>query len=260
MGNRILKENICTSDTIDELSWFEEVFFYRLIVNCDDYGRFDGRPAVIKGRLFPLKGVTEKDICKALDKLSAVGLVMPYEYDGKPILQLVTWDEHQSVRNKRSKYPAVDGSDITTASENVRLIKEQNKLKSIEINCIQLKSNEINCSSNPIQSNTIQSESESNTIPAQVHDVDDLFSEFWKEYPRKVAKPVAYKSFVKLNPNRALLDTMLSALKRQKSSRDWLKDGGQFIPHPSTWLNQRRWEDEAGNVEITYTEVTECPY
>ena len=55
MPNRIIKESVCTSDSVDGLSWFEEVFFYRLIVNCDDYGRFDARPAVLKSRLFPLK-------------------------------------------------------------------------------------------------------------------------------------------------------------------------------------------------------------
>ena len=54
MPNRILKESICSSDSINELSWFEECLFYRLIVNCDDYGRFDGRTAIIKNRLFPL--------------------------------------------------------------------------------------------------------------------------------------------------------------------------------------------------------------
>jgi len=134
LPNRIIKESICTSDTIDQLSWFEEVFFYRLIVNCDDYGRFDARPAILKARLFPLKTVTEKQISDALNKLSTVGIVALYEYDGKPYLQLVTWDKHQTVRNKKSKYPAVDGSEETSASENVRLI-------SIESNCNQLNAN-----------------------------------------------------------------------------------------------------------------------
>lgn len=41
MPNRIIKESICVSESIDSLSWFDEVFFYRLIVNCDDYGRLD---------------------------------------------------------------------------------------------------------------------------------------------------------------------------------------------------------------------------
>ena len=109
MPNRILKESICTSDTIQKLTWFEEVLFYRLIVNCDDFGRFDGRPAVIKGRLFPLKSsVTEKNIDEALGKLATVGLVLRYLCDGKPYLQLPTWEQHQVVRAQKSRYPAFD--------------------------------------------------------------------------------------------------------------------------------------------------------
>jgi len=142
MPNRIIKESICTSDTIDQLTWFEEVFFYRLIVNCDDYGRFDARLPILKARLFPLKSITEKQISDALNKLSTVGIVTVYEYDGRPYLQLVTWDKHQTVRNKKSKYPAVDGSEEASASENVKLI-------SSEYNCNQLNSN-----ASLIQSNT----------------------------------------------------------------------------------------------------------
>ena len=87
MPNRILKESICTSDTLDELTWMEEVFWYRLIVNCDDYGRFDARPAILRSRLFPLKSsVTEKNVKEILNKLSTVGLVILYEYEDKPYL------------------------------------------------------------------------------------------------------------------------------------------------------------------------------
>ena len=68
MPNRIIKESICRSDTINSLSCFEEVLFYRLIVACDDYGRFDGRPSVIKGYCFPLKDTSVKDIEAALAK------------------------------------------------------------------------------------------------------------------------------------------------------------------------------------------------
>lgn len=106
MPNRIIKESICVSDSIDALSWFEEVMFYRLIVNCDDYGRFDGRTAVIKNRLFPLKeNVTAKSVKDGINKLASVGLVVLYESDGKPYLHLPTWNDHQNVRAKRSKYP-----------------------------------------------------------------------------------------------------------------------------------------------------------
>ena len=105
MPNRILKESICISESIRKLSWFEEVLFYRLIVNCDDYGRFDGRESIIKGRLFPLKDVTIASVRNALDKLATAGLVTLYEFEGRPYIELPSWERHQNIRAKRSKYP-----------------------------------------------------------------------------------------------------------------------------------------------------------
>lgn len=73
---------------------------------------------------------------------------------------------------------------------------------------------------------------------------DARFSEFWKAYPRKVGKATAEKAWAKLKVTDELHSTILAALEKHKVSDQWTKDGGQFIPHPSTWLNQRRWEDE----------------
>lgn len=72
----------------------------------------------------------------------------------------------------------------------------------------------------------------------------DLFEEFWAAFPRKVGKDAAAKAFEKRKPDRAMLDRMLAAVAHQKASAEWQKDGGQFIPHPTTWLNQGRWQDE----------------
>jgi uncharacterized protein YdaU (DUF1376 family) len=72
------------------------------------------------------------------------------------------------------------------------------------------------------------------------------FSEFWNAYPRKVGKEKAFLEWKKRRPDRAMLDVMLAAIATQKQSRDWLKDHGEFIPHPSTWLHQGRWLDELG--------------
>lgn len=130
MPNRIIKDSICTSADLDGLSWFEEVLFYRLIVNCDDFGRYDGRMAVIKNRLFPLKeNLTLKNVELAINKLARAGLIFLYEVDGRPFLFLPTWDKHQNVRAKKSKYP--------DPTENI---------------CIQMNTNACKCSRNPIQS------------------------------------------------------------------------------------------------------------
>lgn len=72
---------------------------------------------------------------------------------------------------------------------------------------------------------------------------DDDFVKFWTAYPRKVGKGAARRAF-----GRALglttVETMLAALAWQRTQPAWLKDGGDFIPHPATWLNQERWDDE----------------
>jgi len=73
------------------------------------------------------------------------------------------------------------------------------------------------------------------------------FNKFWEEYPKKVAKSVALKSFEKLNPDEALLQVILKDVKRRKISDGWIKDNGRYIPYPATYLNQRRWEDEDNN-------------
>ena len=79
----------------------------------------------------------------------------------------------------------------------------------------------------------------------------DLFDIFWKSYPKKVNKAYAKRVFVKLNPSRQLFEKMLSAIEEQKNSIDWKKENGQFIPHPSTWLNGERWADELFHKETT---------
>ena len=70
------------------------------------------------------------------------------------------------------------------------------------------------------------------------------FETFWQTYPKKQSKQNALKAWRKIDPDEGLLTVILSALKAQKDSDQWQQNNGQFIPHASTWLNQRRWEDE----------------
>lgn len=122
MPNRILKESICTSENLDTLTAFQETMFYRLLVNCDDYGRFDGRTKILKSRLFPLKDdVRDKQIEDALHALTSAELVTLYYVDGKPFVQMKTWTKHQpKARSDKSKYP-----DIPADAEQVRADAEQ---------------------------------------------------------------------------------------------------------------------------------------
>ena len=67
------------------------------------------------------------------------------------------------------------------------------------------------------------------------------FEEFWSRYPRKVAKPAAKKAWQRLSPKEQLKSKIFSAIDDHKNTDQW-REG--FIPHPATWINQKRWEDE----------------
>jgi predicted phage replisome organizer len=73
---------------------------------------------------------------------------------------------------------------------------------------------------------------------------EEQFEKFYKDYPKKVKKQDVKKWFKKNKPSSELFSSMMSSLEQFRGSKDWLKEKGQYIPYPSTWLNQRRWEDE----------------
>jgi len=72
--------------------------------------------------------------------------------------------------------------------------------------------------------------------------LDRAFDKFWACYPRREGKQMAKKAFLKISPDDDLLETMLVAVQRQKQTDQW--SDPRYIPHPATWLNGRRWEDE----------------
>lgn len=74
------------------------------------------------------------------------------------------------------------------------------------------------------------------------------FERVWKAYPKRVSKGQAEKTWTKLAPDAALVERILAAIEQAKASPAWQKDGGQFIPHLSSWLNAKGWEDELNPV------------
>jgi len=140
--NRIIKESICTSENLNNVSSEAEVLFYRIMVNCDDYGRLDARFSVLRAKCFPLKidELTDAHISKWLKELSDCALIDIYSVGGQNYLALKTWSSHQQIRAKKSKYPDPNGS----------------KPVSLENNCKQLIADDNNCPRNPIQSNPIR--------------------------------------------------------------------------------------------------------
>ncbi|MDF2984922.1 MAG: hypothetical protein K0R50_432 [Eubacterium sp.] len=75
------------------------------------------------------------------------------------------------------------------------------------------------------------------------------FNEFWNAYPKKVGRGAALKSWNKIKPSSKRFAKIISAVEAAKKSKQWLKDDGQYIPNPATWLNQGRWDDELEGVQ-----------
>lgn len=69
----------------------------------------------------------------------------------------------------------------------------------------------------------------------------EWFETFYQDYPRKCNRAAAVRAWDKLKPDSRLFGIILDALEQQKRSEQWQRG---YIPHPSTWLNQARWEDE----------------
>jgi len=87
-----------------------------------------------------------------------------------------------------------------------------------------------------------KAEKERTPKPAEVQ--RERFERFWHAYPRKVGKDAAWREWKKRAPAEALTAEILTALAAQSVTPQWLRDGGQFVPHPRTWLHQGRWQDE----------------
>jgi hypothetical protein len=79
--------------------------------------------------------------------------------------------------------------------------------------------------------------------PVGSSEVGERFAQFWAAYPKKNAKPVAMRVFASARITDDTLAVILADLATRRVSHDWTKDGGQYIPMASTYLNQRRWED-----------------
>lgn len=75
-------------------------------------------------------------------------------------------------------------------------------------------------------------------------DFPEDFLRFWSVYPRKDGKLPAARAWRLLAPNGDLEARIVADVKRRASSPEWTKESGAYIPHASTYLNQRRWEDE----------------
>ena len=221
MPNRILREKSLTSPTLAKLSDAGERLFWRLIAVADDHGRFEAEADVVRSACFPklLSKFSITRVERLLRDLDAAGLIQLYHVKDRTYGAFLTWKDYQRVRAETSKFPAPDCGHPQTSAD----IGGQAR------------------TSAPVVGNRSR---ESRVVVGNRESDHAAFSRWWAAYPRKVGKADALKAWLKLKPDPAVQTTILEAVARQRTWPQWVKNGGQFIPHPATWLNGRRWEDE----------------
>lgn len=204
---RTIKPEFFTSEDIVSLSPLARLFYVSLWCEADREGRFEWKPRTFKLRYLP---ADDCDVEQLGQELFDAGLVVTYDVDGKTYAEIPTFAKHQIINNRESESqlpPRVNHASITRESG-----KEGRKGK---------------------EGNDASKDS-------------SLFDSFWKAYPKKVGKDAARKAFDKRKPDGDLVSRMVSAIAKQLMTPQWQKDGGQFIPHPATWLNEGRFDDETG--------------
>lgn len=120
MPNRILRD-WTDSEAVESLPWQSEVFFTRLIMKVDDFGRFSANPKLLRSLLFPIRdGVRDSDISRDLSACEKAGLIAVYESEGKHYLQIVKFGN--TPRAKTSKFPSFANNLQASASKCLQML------------------------------------------------------------------------------------------------------------------------------------------
>jgi hypothetical protein len=217
MPNRVLRD-WTDSYRFDGLSAEAECLFVRLIMKADDYGNFHGDARIVDSICFPLG--TKNHVAKSLAELEARELVAFYHHAGRSYLTITNFS--QRLRHTTRKFPDPSTSDGVNSAAFRRIPPHS------AATCGKAR---------------LEVEEKRNEVETKSSSADDAdgFEKFWEAYPRKVGKGAAQNSWRKAKPP---IDAVLTAIRKARQSQDWQKERGAFIPHPATWLNQARWEDE----------------
>jgi len=230
MPTRLMHEEFCVSESVARCTPKAQDAFPRFILAADSFGVLQVNAKALKGRLWPLRDdVKPADITRWIREYQAHGMLQIWDQDGKTYAVFTNWGKFQRIDPRlHRKYPEPP-TNIAELPGNTGNHKESQE------------------NTPPVSVSVSYSVTDSvtDTDPRARERAEAGFTQFWHTYPVKKAKEAARRAWRKLQPSEQLQAAILASLERAKTSAAWLKDGGQYIPHASTWLNGKRWEDEA---------------
>lgn len=218
---RTIKPEFFTSEDIVSLSPLARLLYIAVWCEADKEGRLLWKPGTFKLRYFPADDCDIHDLC---DELVDQGLVVPYG-DGLAYVPRFAQHQHVNPREAASTLPEPDPTAIETA--RVEHASSTRRDASARV---------------PDAQGGREGKGKERKTPPPPP-ASPLFDRFWAAYPKRRSRGDAERAFAKLNPSEQQVEAMIAAISRAKTSDQWAKDGGQFIPHPATWLRDRGWED-----------------
>lgn len=229
------------SKVYDEFTPEDKYFFLYLLTN--PHTNICGCYEIPMGAMIQETGYNEATVKRLLERMENVHGCIKYDPNTKEVL-IINW----------GKYNWCNSKDVKTGvAKNARYIKSSEFRKVFEsMNLIDPVGTVGGGSIDPVGTSVSVLYSDTTTVDSNTSSKDtdtevmSDFDIFWSIYPRRVGKGEARKSLEKAL-KKTDLKTIIDAVKAQKQSAQWGKDGGSFIPYPATWLNQERWADEVDN-------------
>ena len=179
----------------------------------------------------------KSSIRSAISELIAEGYITRHlARDGKGVLTgyeyIVYEHQHPSCENETTVEPSCDYPTSGNPSSENRTQQNNNITKK-----------EIDPPYSPPKGEAPARKRKRSNEPKEAPDwKPERFAAFWAAYPCGKSKQAAIRAWDKLKPDDALIHEMALGLKRAMKSEEWQRGIG--IPYASTWLNNRRWEDE----------------
>lgn len=232
---RTIKPEFWTSEQVVECSANARLLFIGVWTFADDNGIHPDKPAQLKMKVFPGDSFSAQDIESMLVELEKNGLIKRYSVAGDDYLMVTGWTKHQRIDQPSYKYPLPTG-DVPPSPDRRRSDASNSKPSKSVRRTVKERSPSVQCGNGMDRNGNGK---ETNTANA------DLFDAFWKFYPKKQSKQEALKAWNKISPDEALANRIIQHVQeRSVSDPQWIKDGGQYVPNGSTFLNQAKWEDE----------------
>lgn len=211
---RTIKPEFFTSEDVVSLSPLARLLYIALWCEADREGRMVWKPRTFKLRYFPADQCDIEALC---GELIAQKLVVLYGDGEFAVIPKFAKHQHINPRESASTIPEpVDNNASRTRRHASARVSDA-------------------------QAGRERNGKEGDNPPTPQGGRFDEFWNAWPKHPRKAGRPQCERKWRSWELDGEA-DQILTALEAQKASAAWAKDGGEFIPAPLVWLNQRRWE------------------